>query len=328
MEFFEDAWSKTGLPQDTVGTVGNFDGIHRGQQAVIDLVTARARERGLRSVVVTFAPHPLQIIDPSQAPLLLSTRERKAEMLERRGIDALVEVAFTPNFSRTPARRFVRELLHEKLGMKEVYVGAGFTFGHRREGDLSLLRAMGKDFGFDAFAVDPVRHEGAPISSTRIRELLSAGEVAEGAVMLGRPYCLTGIVVRGAQRGRTLGWPTINLAPDNDLIPTDGVYVGRVRLGGAGEWLPSVVNIGKRPTFEDEMERVIVGHILDFDADLYGTRVEFGLLERLRLERAFDGIEALKEQIAVDALAAREYFRTSDGYPVSMRSNKPSRRTF
>ena len=324
MEIYQKAWSRLDLPHDTIGTVGNFDGIHLGQQSVLDLVKARAAERGLRSAVVTFAPHPLQIIDPSRAPLLLSTRERKAEMLERRGIDALIEVAFTPDFSRTPARRFVRELLHQKLGMKEIYVGAGFTFGHRREGDLSLLRAMGQDFGFDAFAVDPMMHGGAPISSTRIRKHLSEGEVAEGAAMLGRPYCLTGIVVRGAQRGRTLGWPTLNLAPDNELIPTDSVYVARVRLGNSEEWLPTVVNIGKRPTFEDEMERVIEGHILDFDGDLYGTRVVLGLLARLRRERAFDGVESLKEQIALDASAAREYFRTADGYPVSMRQDEPS----
>jgi len=272
--------------------------------------------------VVTFTPHPLKIIDPARAPLLLATRERKAEMLERRGIDVLVEVAFTPDFSRTPARRFVRELLHQKLGMKEIYVGEGFTFGHRREGDLSMLRAMGKDFGFDAFSVDPVSHDGAPISSTRIRELLSQGLVAEGAAMLGRPYALTGIVVRGAQRGRTLGWPTINLASDNELIPQDGVYVGRVRLSGSEEWLPTVVNIGRRPTFKDEMERVVEGHILDFDGDLYGTRVALGLLERLRGERAFDGIEELKQQIAVDAQAAREYFRSADGYVVSRQSDE------
>jgi len=324
VDIFRNAWVHPQLPSETIGTVGNFDGIHLGQKAVLDLVMARAAERGLRSVVVTFAPHPLQIIDPTRAPLLLSTRERKAEMLERRGIDALVEVAFTPHFSRTPARRFVRELLHQKLGMREIYVGAGFTFGHRREGDLSLLRAMGKDFGFDAFPVDPVSYQGVPISSTRIRKLLSEGQVSEGAAMLGRPYCLTGIVVRGAQRGRTIGWPTINLAADNELIPSDGVYVGRVRLGGTTEWLPTVVNIGKRPTFEDEMERVIEGHMLDFDGDLYGTRVALGLLERLRGERAFEGIEGLKEQIAVDARATREYFESSDGYPVSRRPDESS----
>lgn len=317
MDIYDNAWERQDLPRGAIGTVGNFDGVHLGQQRVLELVTSRARDMGLKSLVVTFEPHPLRTIDPARAPLLLSTPDRKAEMLENRGVDALIRVAFTPEFSRTPARRFVRELLHQKLGMTEIYVGDGFTFGHRREGDLSLLRAMGEDFGFRAFSVESLSHLGEAISSTRIRAALTIGDVAEAAEMLGRPYCLTGIVVRGAQRGRTLGWPTINLAPDNELIPIDGVYVGRVRLSGSDDWLPTVVNIGKRPTFDDEMMRVIEGHILDYDGDLYGTRVALGLLARLRGERAFEDVEELKDQIALDALAAREYFRSSDCYPVS-----------
>lgn len=317
MEIWTNAWARRDLPKRSIGTIGNFDGIHRGQRAVLERVISRAREERLPSVVVSFAPHPLRILDPARAPLLLSTAEQKAERLEALGIDHYVEVAFTPEFSRTPARRFVRELLHEKLGMKEIYVGAGFTFGHRREGDLSLLRAMGEDFGFQAIGVEPVAHLGSPISSTRIRSALTLGEVGEAAEMLGRPYCMSGIVVRGAQRGRTLGWPTINLASDNELIPADSVYVARVRLADGPDWLASVVNIGKRPTFEDEMTRVIEGHILDFEGDLYGTRASIGLLERLRRERAFSGVDDLKEQIAKDATAAREYFRESDCYPVS-----------
>jgi len=319
MEIFDNAWARQDMPRHTIGTVGNFDGIHRGQRAVLDLVTSRALEEGLPSAVVTFHPHPLSILDPARAPLLLATLDQKAARLEEIGIDYLIQVAFTPNFSRTPARRFVRELLHEKLGMQEIYVGAGFTFGHRREGDLSLLRAMGEDFGFRASGVEPVRHLDSPISSTRIRSALTLGEVGEAARMLGRPYCLSGIVVRGAQRGRTLGWPTINLASDNQLIPADSVYVARVRLADSAEWLASVVNIGKRPTFEDEMTRVIEGHILDFDGDLYGTRASIGLLERLRRERPFSGVDELKEQIARDAESAREYFRHPDCYPVSRR---------
>lgn len=317
MEIYDNAWVRQDLPQDGIGTVGNFDGVHLGQQQVLDLVTSRAREAGLKSMVVTFEPHPLRIIDPARAPKLLSTPNRKAEMLENRGVDVLIRVAFTPEFALTPARRFVRELLYQKLGMKEIYVGDGFTFGHRREGDLSLLRAMGEDFGFSAFSVESLSYLGTPISSTRIRESLTVGDVATAAEMLGRPYCLTGIVVRGAQRGRTLGWPTLNLVPDNELIPSDGVYVGRVRLSGSDHWLPSVVNIGKRPTFDDEMERVIEAHILDYDGDLYGTRVALGLLTRLRGEKAFAGVDELKRQIALDAVAAREYFRSTDCYPVS-----------
>ncbi len=321
MEIYENSWTRSDLPHGTIGTIGNFDGIHLGQRNVIAMVVARARETGATPVVVSFRPHPTSILAPEHAPLLLTTRDHKADLLEELGIEALIEVAFTPDFSLTPARRFVRELLHEKLGMREVYVGSGFTFGHRREGDLSLLRAMGQDFGFDAFAVDLAQLDGRPVSSTRIRAAVAAGEIVSANSMLGRPYSLAGIVVRGAQRGRTLGWPTINLASENELVPADGVYVGEVRLDAEPDHpRPTVVNIGRRPTFEDEMQRVIEGHILDFDGDLYGTRAILGLHRRLRGEKAFGSVEELKEQIALDASATREYFRVEDCYPESKRS--------
>ena len=309
MKVYENGFSRDDLPHGTIASIGNFDGLHRGQQQILELVVGRAAETGSKSAVVTFEPHPLRIIEPERAPQLLTTREQKAELLETAGVDALVEVAFTPSFAETPARRFVRELLHQRLGVEEVYVGRGFTFGHRREGDLSLLTAMGRDFEFEAFGVDVVCHRGEPISSTRIRAAVSSGDVAEAAEMLGRPYALSGIVVRGAQRGRTLGWPTINLHPDNELLPADGVYVGEVLLSDSESWRPTVVNVGKRPTFEDEMQRVVEGHILDFDGDLYGTRVTLGLRARLRRERAFADVEELKRQIGHDAERAREYFR-------------------
>ena len=319
MQIYENSWGRDDLPRGTVGSIGNFDGLHRGQQDVLQLVVTRAAERRLTPVVISFVPHPLRVLHPERAPRLLITPDHKAELLEAAGIGALIEVAFTPDFSLTPARRFVRELLHQRLDMREVYVGTGFTFGHRREGDLSLLRAMGQDFGFDAFGVDIVSFGGQPVSSTRIRAAIADGELEEAAAMLGRPYSLAGFVVRGAQRGRTLGWPTINLATDNELLPADGVYVGEARLGDTEAWHPTVVNIGRRPTFEDEMQRVVEGHILDFEGDLYGTRAVLGLRRRLRRERAFSGIDELKEQISRDADAAREYFRVQNCYPESRR---------
>ncbi len=321
MDIYENSWARTDLPRGTIGSIGNFDGLHLGQRDVIGMMVARARETGLTPVTVSFRPHPAAILDPERAPVLITTRDQKCELLESLGVEALVEVAFTPDFSLTPARRFVRELLHEKLGMREVYVGSGFTFGHRREGDLSLLRAMGQDFGFDAFAVDLVELDGQPVSSTRIRSAVAAGEIEAANEMLGRPYCMAGIVVRGAQRGRTLGWPTINLASENELLPSDGVYIGEVRLDAEPEITrPTVVNIGRRPTFEDEMQRVIEGHILDYEGDLYGTRAVIGLHRRVRGEKAFSSVEELKEQIALDAEATREYFRVRDCYPESKRS--------
>lgn len=323
MEIYENSWHRDDLPSGTVGTIGNFDGLHRGQQSVLGLVVARARESGLTPVVVSFVPHPMRVLHPERAPSLLTTPEHRAELLTELGIEALVEVAFTPEFSLTPARRFVRELLHERLAMREIYVGAGFTFGHRREGDLSLLRAMGQDFGFSAFGVDIVEYDGRPVSSTRIRAAIAEGEIEDAGAMLGRPYSLSGYVVRGAQRGRTLGWPTINLAPDNEVIPADGVYVGEVRLGEETAWRPTVVNVGRRPTFEDEMQRVVEGHILDFDEDVYGTRAALGLRRRLRREKAFTSVDELKRQIALDAEATREYFRLENCYPQPRRSDSP-----
>lgn len=323
MEIYRNSWERDDLPRATIGSIGNFDGVHRGQREILTLVVGRARETGLVPAVVTFEPHPLNVLAPERAPRLLTTSEQKAELLAEAGIEALIEVSFTPSFARTPARRFVRELLHERLGVREVYVGRGFTFGHRREGDLSLLKAMGKDFEFEAFGVDVVRHDGEPISSTRIRRSVAAGELTEAAAMLGRSYTLRGIVVRGAQRGRTLGWPTINLHPENALLPADGVYVGEVQLPESQEWRPTVVNVGKRPTFEDEMQRVVEGHILDFEGDLYGTRVSLGLCARLRGERAFAGVEELKRQIGLDAEETREYFRGSDCYEQAERGRAP-----
>ena len=314
MKTYQNGWFRDDLPSGTIGSIGNFDGLHRGQQDVLRLVVARAEQTGLAPVVVSFVPHPLRILHPERAPSMLITPDYRTELLDQLGIEALIEVSFTPDFSLTPARRFVRELLHERLGMREIYVGAGFTFRHRREGDLSLLRAMGQDFGFGAFGVDVVTHAGQPISSTRIRAAVADGEMAEASAMLGRPYSLEGYVVRGAQRGRTLGWPTINLAADNELLPTDGVYVGEVRLGGEDAWRPTVVNIGRRPTFEDEMQRVVEGHILDFEGDLYGTRAVLGFRRRLRGERAFSGVDELKTQIERDAEATREYFRVESCY--------------
>jgi riboflavin kinase/FMN adenylyltransferase len=311
VEIYPNSWPRTDLPHGTIGSIGNFDGLHLGQRNVLDMVVARARETGLLPVAISFRPHPASVLAPEHAPPMLTTAAQKAELLEEVGIEALIEVAFTPDFSLTPARRFVRELLHQKLGMSEIYVGSGFTFGHRREGDLSLLRAMGRDFGFSAFAVDIVEHDGRPVSSTRIRAAVAEGAVEEASRMLGRPYALSGIVVRGAQRGRTLGWPTINLAAENELLPADGVYVAEVRLEGESKSSPrpTVVNVGRRPTFEDEMRRVVEGHILDYQGDLYGTRAVLGLRRRLRGERTFAGAEELKRQIALDAEATREYFR-------------------
>ena len=193
-------------------------------------------------------------------------------------------------------------------------VGARFAFGRDREGDLSLLRTMGSSFGFAAFGFEEVASDGMPVSSTRIRAAVAAGEMEEAARMLGRPYSLSGIVVRGDGRGRGLGWPTANLEMENELLPADGVYVTRLRIAALGASLGSVTNVGRRPTVYAEHPRLVECHVLDFDRDIYGERVELDLWHRLRAEEKFSSVELLREQIGRDVKAAREYFAAHDCY--------------
>jgi riboflavin kinase/FMN adenylyltransferase len=277
-------------------------------------VTSRARETGLGSAVVSFEPHPLSVLRPENAPPLLTTATQKEALLAETGLDALLVVRFTPSLSRLPARRFVRDFLVRGLAVREVYVGSGFVFGRDREGDLSLLQTMGDSFGFAAFGFEEVSSGGSPVSSTRIRSAVAAGELEQASHMLGRPYSLGGIVVRGDGRGRGLGWPTANLAVDNELLPADGVYVTRMRIAALGESLPSVTNIGTRPTVYPHRPRLVECHILDFDRDIYGERVELEVLSRLRAEERFPSVEALRGQIGRDAKAAREYFAAASCY--------------
>ena len=314
MRVYRDAWGRDDLPRELIVTVGNFDGIHVGQRRILELAAARARETGLRSAVVTFEPHPLSVLRPEEAPPLLTTPEQKQALLEQIGLDVLVVVRFTPTLARLPARRFVRDLLVDGLAAREVYVGSRFAFGRDRGGDLSLLREMGDSFGFAAFGCAEVTREGAPVSSTRVRAAVAAGEVEEAGRLLGRPYSLSGIVVRGDGRGRGLGWPTANLAIDNELLSADGVYVTRLHIPALGEVLPSVTNIGRRPTVYAEHPRLVECHVLDFDRDIYGERVELELLRRLRPERKFPSVEALRQQIGHDVEAAREYFAATGCY--------------
>ena len=314
MRIHRDAWGRDDLPRELIVTVGNFDGIHIGQRRVLDLLAARARETGLRSAVVTFEPHPLAVLRPAQAPPLLTTPAQKEQLLAKTGVDHLIVVRFTPKLSRLPARRFVRDFLVGALAAREIYIGASFAFGRDREGDLSLLQAMGDSFGFAAFGCEEVTIDGSPVSSTRIRTAVAAGDVESAARMLGRPYSLAGIVVRGDGRGRGLGWPTANLAVENELLAADGVYVTRLGITALGEALPSVTNVGTRPTVYEEHPRLVECHVLDFERDIYGERVELELLSRLRAERKFDSIEALREQIGRDSEAAREYFASVSCY--------------
>lgn len=310
MHVVQDAYASqsTDLPRGGIGTIGNFDGLHLGQRAIIDRVVARARELGVPAVVITFDPHPLVILRPDQAPVRLTTPEQKEKLLAEAGVDVVLILRFTPEFARVPARQFVRELLHERLDLREVYVGRSFVFGHGREGDLELLQEMGKELGFQAFGVEEVVWAGERISSTRIRRSIGEGKVEDAAVMLGRPYSISGKIARGDRMGQRLGWPTINLMPEHKLVPLDGVYAGRVFFPSFPATFDCVTNIGTRPTVYENYQRVVESHVLDFKADVYGKRVEVSFYKRLREERIFPTVMDLSAQIARDVEATREYF--------------------
>jgi riboflavin kinase/FMN adenylyltransferase len=303
-----DAFRSGDLPRGGIAAIGNFDGLHLGQRAVLAMVAGRARETGLPPVVITFEPHPVAVLRPEEAPERLTTAERKERLLEELGVDVYLVVRFTPEFSTTPARVFVREFLHQRLGLDEVYVGSSFVFGHRREGDLALLHEMGHAFGFAAFGVDQVSWRGERVSSTRIRAALADGRVEDAEAMLDRPYTLGGIIVRGDRMGQRLGWPTINLATEDQVVPLDGVYACRVFFPSFPATFDCATNIGTRPTVYENYQRVVESHILDFRSDVYGERVDLSFYRRLREERMFPSVMDLSAQIGRDVEATREHF--------------------
>jgi len=308
MHVVQDAYHSSDLPRGGVATIGNFDGIHRGQRAILDRVVARAEELGAPAVVITFDPHPLTVLAPERTPVPLTTPKQKEALLAEAGVTHMLAVRFTPELARVPARTFVSGFLHEKLRLREIYVGAGFVFGQGREGNLDLLNEMGGELGFAAHGVDEILHGGERISSTRIRRAVAEGQVAEAAQMLGRLYSITGSIARGDRMGQRLGWPTINIMADNKLLPADGVYVSRVFFPSYPATFDCVTNIGTRPTVYENYQRVVESHVLDFKANVYGQRVELHFHKRLREERIFPTVMDLSAQIGRDVEATREYF--------------------
>ena len=308
MQVVANALRATDLPRDVVATVGNYDGLHRGQRAVVDRVVARARELGAPSAVVTFEPHPQTVLAPETAPPALVTRQQKERLFAESGVDVLLVVAFTREFAATPAERFVREFLAGRLKAREIYVGRRFAFGRDREGNLDLLERLGTELGFRVEGLDELSQSGEIVSSTRIRRAIAEGRVEEAAELLGRPYALAGRIVRGDRMGKRLGWPTINVAPDNKLVPADGVYACRVFFPSYPATFDCVTNIGTRPTVYENYQRVVESHILDFKANVYGQRVELQFYKRLREERIFPTVMDLSAQIGRDVEATREYF--------------------
>lgn len=292
--------------QHPVLALGNFDGLHRGHTKIIERVRRVATERSATAVVMTFDPHPPRVVRPDRAPPLLMTKAQRIEALERAGVDGVAVVRFTPELSHWDPETFVRTVLAEWLRVSEVWVGGNFLFGRDRAGNFSMLRSLGVRYGFRAEKIDPVRYKEFVVSSTRIRRLISEGRVDEAGALLGHPYAIEGTVVTGDHRGREIGFPTANLATENELIPPHGVYATTVRLDGV--IYPSVTNIGVRPTFGDEGRVVVETHVLGADLDLYGRSIALGFVQRVRDERRFASVEQLQAQIAADVAKTRTLF--------------------
>jgi len=297
-----DALSPQAWPAASV-TVGNFDGVHRGHQALVREAVAGARAASGTSVVLTFDPHPSRVLSPDRAPASLMTLGQKAEVLSGLGVDRLAILPFTRELSEQEPDAFARDVLAGALRARLVVVGSNFRFGRGRAGDVAQLEALGRSLGFAVRGVAPVWHEGAPISSSRVREALARGAVASAADLLGRTYFVDGRVVRGDGRGRTIGVPTANLEAVNEIRPRAGVYAGRVRTPD-GVDRPAAVNIGRRPTYGQDT-LTLEAHILDFEGDLYGAPLRVAFVERLRDERKFADPEALVAQIRADIAQAR-----------------------
>jgi riboflavin kinase/FMN adenylyltransferase len=265
--------------------VGNFDGVHRGHQALVSAAVARSRESGGPAVVLTFDPHPASVLRPQAAPAALTTLAQKEELVAALGIDRLVVVPFDARLAGLSPDAFAREVLQQALGARHVVVGESFRFGRGREGDPRRLEALGASLGFAVEVVPPVLEGGRPISSSRVREALARGDVAEARTLLGRDYFVDGEVVQGDGRGRTIGVPTANLASLAQILPANGVYAARCR-SQAGGWHAAAVNVGERPTFGGGRVR-LEAHLLDFDGDLYGRPLRVAFHERLRGEQRF-----------------------------------------
>lgn len=294
------------LQRPTVTTLGVFDGLHLGHQAIVQTVVERALLLGVTPTLITFDPHPRQVLRPASAPPLLQTFNQKMEGLRLLGLQQVVVLNFNAELAALSAEEFVQRFICDALQAREVYLGKGFAFGHERHGNIELLMQLSQRLGFYAAEVPEVQLRNRRISSTQVRHLLRAGRVNVARRMLGRPYGIEGVVTRGHGIGKQLLYPTANLALENRVLPADGVYVTLTLVEGV--WRRSVTNVGKRPTFGGELESKIETHLIDFEGDLYDQTIRVRMLHRLRGEKKFNGVEELKAQISRDRDRAIRYF--------------------
>ena len=293
--------------RSTVLTLGVFDGLHLGHQKIIQKVVSRAKAVIAVPTVITFDPHPRAVLYPENAPPLLQTLDQRLANFEVLGIEQVIVIRFNQEFANQNAEVFLRNIVHERLQAKEVFLGKGFAFGKNRGGNIELLKKISAELGFYADEVPEITVRGQRISSSKIRELLADGKINFARRMLGRPYGVEGQIIHGDQRGRTIGFPTANLKPRNRVIPKYGVYATANLIDGI--WRRSITNVGVRPTFDGDKEPSIESYIFDFDGDLYGDVLRVRFLHRIRDERKFNGIEELKNQIEKDTHRALNYFK-------------------
>jgi riboflavin kinase / FMN adenylyltransferase len=284
-------------------TLGNFDGVHLGHQAIFSKVVARAGDIDGTSIAFTFEPHPLKVIAPERSPRLLNTFHGKMKLIAASGIDVVICANFTRAFADQNPEDFAREVLHEKIGVQEVYVGYDYAFGKGREGSIESLKRMGRTYGFEVGVIEAVQVNGLVVSSSTIRDMVDEGRVDYAAKLLGRNYSIEGEVVHGARRGQKIGFPTANLSTANELIPAYGVYA--VLASVNGRRVKGVASIGVRPTFDSGPVSVEV-YLLDFEGDLYGEQMEVSFVKRLRGEKKFADAEALVRQIRKDVNEAEQ----------------------
>lgn len=296
------------VPGPSVVTIGNFDGVHRGHRVLLGRAVNAAAEAGVRSVAITFEPHPAAVLRPGSEPLRIQSLHERIVALRDAGVDLVLVLPFTAELSALTADEFVERVLVERLQAQRVIVGTNFRYGNKAAGDVVHLADVGDRHGFVAEAVTLLELDGVPLSSSEVRRRVSEGDLGFATRALGRPFSLAGEVVGGERRGRTIGFPTANVeVPPQRLLPANGVYVCRavVDAGGVRREHGAVTNVGSRPTFDGEGITVEV-HLLDLDEDLYGAHLEVRFLQRLRGERRFDGLEQLRDQIGRDVAAARQ----------------------
>ena len=308
MEILRDPIGNDDPPQGSVISIGNFDGVHIGHQAVLRHVVERADALGTSAVAMTFDPHPVKLLRPSEAPRLLTTLDQRLALIALTGIGSTLVLPFTHRLARMTASDFVRGVLVERLAVREIYIGANFRFGADRSGEVELLKSMGEELGFRAAAAPIVTMKGDVVSSSRVRAAVAVGRMEEAGELLGRAVFIDGCVLEGKRLGRTLGFPTLNIEVENEFEPSHGVYITVVHIPSFGRSFPAVTNIGVRPTVYQNSLTTVESHLLDFTADVYRERVRIFFLRKLREEHTFPSTLELIAQIRRDVEEARGFF--------------------